>query len=148
MRLEIETTEEFINLFDENTNKIFNQIPIKEIGKTIVLHNKVHSFWIEKYTRHVLIRKRHMYKLAQYIRYQFPENKIDWFSQMYKVEYFQWLLDNEFIHQDSPEYFKRDTFEDNEEYLGECAAEVAEDELAIDIIKGLTLVELTKYGLL
>lgn len=148
MKLNLEITPDCINFFDENTNKIYNQIPIKNLGKTTIINGEIHSYWVEKYFNHIFIRKHHIYKLAQFINVQYPNNRMNWFAQMYKIEYYQKLLDIEYFQSGNSETFNRSLFEQNENYFLACANELSNNQEEIAKIKGKDLVELTKYNLL
>lgn len=148
MKLNIEITADYINLFDINTQIVYNQIPLAELENTIIINNKLHSYWIEKYFNHMFIRKTHMYKLAQFINVEYPKNKINWFSQFYKIEYYQMLLYNEYNRTGNSETFNRDLFEVNEDYFFACVNELAGNQKEIAKIKGEVFTQLITYNLL
>lgn len=148
MKLNIEITTDCINLYDTNSQLIYNQIPLSELNRTTKIKNQFHSYWIEKYYNHIFIRIKHLYKLAQFINQEYPDNKIDWFAQFYKIEYFQKMLDIAYFQTDNSETFNRALFEENKDIFYAYAKELSENEVEITKIKGKVLTALIKYNLL
>jgi len=148
MKLNIEITTDYINLCDANSQIIYNQIPLSELNRTTKINDNFHSYWIEKYYNHIFIRIKHLYKLAQFINQEYPDNKIDWFSQFYKIEFYQKLLEIEYDKTRNSETFNRDLFETNEVYFLACADELSKNQEEIAEIKGKAFVQLTRRNLL
>jgi hypothetical protein len=148
MKLNIEITTDYINLFDANSQIIYNQTPLSELNRTTNINNIFHSYWIEKYYNHIFIRIKHLYKLAQFINQEYPDNRIDWFSQFYKIEFYQKLLDIEYDKTDNSEIFNRSLFEENQSYIYASANALSKDEVEIAKIKGEVLTQLTNYDLI
>ena len=148
MKLNLEITPDYINLFDANTNKIFNQIPINDLGRTVIKNGKTLSYWIELYFDNIFIRKYHIYQLAKFIHQNFPNNTINWFEQFYRLEFYQKMLDTQYFQTDNSEMFNRELFNIDEDYFYACAKELAADDEQIAIIKGIVLSNLVNHGLL
>ncbi|MEZ7500808.1 hypothetical protein QO200_19000 [Flavobacterium sp. Arc3] len=163
MKLHIIKMDGKLIFYDKDSDHDQFEIPIMEIAKTIIVNNKIHSYWVEYFLKNIFIRRYCLYDLVEYINEVYPTNNINWPSQLYNIEYYQELLTIDSkknrIKRDRPtekgtpklrlnKIWSRYKFEKNEDYLEMSIAALAIDEIKIAKIKGKVLVQLTKYNLL
>ena len=148
MKLFIENEQESLIIYDLDSDEDYIQIPIGVIGKTIIINNKTHSHWVEKFLKNVFIDMDFIYTLVEFINEEFPNNSINWFSQFYTIEYYQELLNIETGKNRINEAWSRYQFEKDRNYLELSAAELDTDKIKLDKIKGEVLIKLIEYNLI
>ena len=145
MKLYISKKENNIILYDVASQKDHIYIPIEEIDKTIISKNKIHSYWIEKYYKNVFIETDSIYEFVIFINEISPNNNINWFSQIYEIEYYQKLLNNETLKNEINDFWSRYQFEKDKKYLESSMSNLNKYDIAE--IKGNVLIQMIEYEL-
>lgn len=145
MKMNIEIDGEDVYFKDEeDPDHYYFEIPLKQICKTKIMNFKLHSYWIEKYYKTIFFDYNSIYVFVEFINKEFPNNNINWYSQLYNIEYYQELIEMQtYLNENLARYLlnakKRD--------LDWSATELANDKIKLTKIEIKVLTQLIKYNL-
>jgi len=85
LEVKIVETNNYIKIIRDNTDPCFN-IPIINLGDTILIDGAVHSKWINELKNKKWCPLKILYPLAGMIERNYPNEDINWIAQFYKIE--------------------------------------------------------------
>jgi hypothetical protein len=145
--MNIKIDGEDVYFHDGYTYYYFDKIALKEINKTKIINFKAHSYWIEKFYKHPDFDYASIYKFVEFINKEFPENNINWTSQLYNIECYHNLLEIESAKNVLIQSTQRKSFTASKKNIDSWATELAKDKIKLVKIEMKVITQLIKYNL-